>query len=115
MLESASNPSPRSSPHSSLAGRGRRKISHAAPSLLTRPWMRRVKRGLSLVIAGVGLPMLCGCSSVPAFQQRLVSKPNMLFNDSGAFVYQSKMWLQTEPGSMFSGGARAVGCSACAQ
>ena len=74
-----------------------------------------IRGSFLLMFALAILPWLCGCSSVAPYQQRLVSKPNMLFNDSGAFVYQTKMWLQSEPGSMFSGGARAVGCSACGQ
>ena len=69
----------------------------------------RLTVGLGLVI----LPLLAGCSAVPPYEQRLVSKPNMLFGETGSFVYQAKLWAQTEPGSMFSGGARAVGCSAC--
>ncbi|MBI2948605.1 MAG: hypothetical protein HYY23_13260 [Verrucomicrobia bacterium] len=80
---------------------------------MVKLWKPRLLLGL--FVSGMVVPLFSGCSSVPPHQQRLVSKPNMLFNDSGAFVYQSKMWLQTEPGLMFSGGARAVGCSACAQ
>jgi hypothetical protein len=80
---------------------------------MSKHWTSRF--GLWLFACGVGLALFSGCSSVPPQHQRLVSKPNMLFSDSGPFVYQSRMWLQTEPGSMFSGGARAVGCSACAQ
>jgi hypothetical protein len=63
----------------------------------------------------INLTLFSGCSAVAPYQQRLVSKPNMSFTGAGAFVYQSKMLAQIEPGSMFSGGSRAVGCAACGQ
>lgn len=75
----------------------------------TPPGFATWRLGLCLTV----FPLLSGCSSVAPYEQRLVSKPNMLFSETGSFVYQTKLWAQTEPGSMFSGDARAVGCSAC--
>jgi hypothetical protein len=57
--------------------------------------------------------LLGSCAAVPVQQQRLVSKPNMVFNDSGAFVYGPKLHAQLEPGSAANGGAVASGCTAC--
>ena len=74
--------------------------------------IRRVFCAASLLISVL---VFSGCSSVAPYQQRLVSKPNMSFTGAGAFTYQSKMLAQIEPGSMFSGGVRAVGCAACGQ
>lgn len=54
-----------------------------------------------------------GCKSVPAMDQRLVSKPNMVFSDSPVFAYQWQVLTQIEPGSALSGGAQAAGCTAC--
>ena len=51
-----------------------------------------------------------GCSSVGRVgisAQRLVSKPNMLFSQSGVFVYQNWLIAQIEPGSAPSGPPRA--------
>ncbi len=76
---------------------------------MTRRKPAHLTAGLALAV----LPLLGGCSAVSPYEQRLVSKPNMLFSETGSFVYHAKLWAQTEPGSMFSGGARSVGCSAC--
>jgi hypothetical protein len=66
---------------------------------------------LTLVLfASVSLP---GCARVGAHQQRLVSKPNMTFSDSVVFGYDQKLVPQVEPGSAFSAGAQASGCTSC--
>jgi hypothetical protein len=57
--------------------------------------------------------MLAGCAAVPVWRQGLVSKPNMVFNDRGAFVYGPRLNAQIEPGSANNGGATAAGCTAC--
>jgi hypothetical protein len=57
--------------------------------------------------------MAAGCSEVPVWRQGLVSKPNMVFNDRGAFVYGMHLNAQVEPGSADNGGATAAGCTAC--
>lgn len=59
------------------------------------------------VAAGVG------CARVPVAAQRLVSKPNMVFGDSYVFADARRLIGQVEPGSAFSGGAQAAGCTAC--
>ena len=64
---------------------------------------------LFLIVLGGG----AGCKSVPAMEQRLVSKPNMVFSDSPVFAYQWQVLTQIEPGSALSGGAQAAGCTAC--
>lgn len=63
-----------------------------------------------LVLLGI---VNSGCKAVPVMQQRLVSKPNMVFSDSPVFSYQSQVMTQIEPGSALSGGAQAAGCTAC--
>lgn len=57
--------------------------------------------------------MFCGCAEMPVNKQRLVSKPNMVFNDRGAFLYGPRINAQIEPGSADNGGAVAAGCTAC--
>ena len=60
------------------------------------------------------LLLLAGCSSPAVRQQRLVSKPNMLFSDLAAFTYNSARLLpQLEPGAATSGGAQNAGCTSC--
>jgi hypothetical protein len=72
-----------------------------------------MKKITVLLVSALALLFGSGCSMVEPHQQRLVSKPNMGFSDTGPFVYQAKLTLQTEPGSVFSGGARAAGCTSC--
>jgi hypothetical protein len=61
----------------------------------------------------LGAVCFAGCSTVPVPEQRLTAKSNMQFADTAVFRYQSKLWPQTEPGSAFSGGAAAGGCTSC--
>jgi len=63
--------------------------------------------GLALII------LLSGCRAVPVSSQRLVSKPNMIFSDSVTAPGKSRLIVQIEPGSAFSGGAQAAGCASC--
>jgi hypothetical protein len=65
------------------------------------------------IVLLVSVLTLSGCKAVPIMQQRLVSKPNMVFSDSPVFSYQSQVVSQIEPGSALSGGAQAAGCTAC--
>ena len=65
--------------------------------------------GILLLVGMLGV----GCKAVPVMQQRLVSKPNMVFSDSPVFSYQSQVLTQIEPESALSGGAQAAGCTAC--
>lgn len=69
-----------------------------------------------LGVAGMvaaGAVLLAGCANVPVWQQGPVSKPNMVFNDRGAFVYGPRLNAQIESGSADNGGATAAGCTAC--
>ena len=60
----------------------------------------------ALLVGSVG----CGSvGQVSISDQRLVSKPNMLFSQSGVFVYQNRLIAQIEPGSASSGGGQAAG------
>jgi hypothetical protein len=54
-----------------------------------------------------------GCTHVKVTEQRLVSKPNMLFSDSPVFNYQSRFISQIEPGSASDGGSQGTGCTTC--
>jgi len=54
-----------------------------------------------------------GCVSVAPNEQRLVSKPNMVFSESAVFGYENKLLSQMEPGSAFSGGCQSSGCTSC--
>jgi hypothetical protein len=56
---------------------------------------------------------LTGCAQVAAHQQRLVSKPNVVFSESMVFGYQCKLWPQVEVGTAIGGGAQAAGCTSC--
>ncbi len=51
-----------------------------------------------------------GCGSVG---QVSISDQNMLFSQSGVFVYQNRLIAQIEPGSATSGGGQAAGCTSC--
>lgn len=56
--------------------------------------------------------LLSGCA-VPAYRQRLVSKPGMQFSDSPVDQYQPRTFVQIESGSAASGGASSSGCTSC--
>ena len=78
------------------------------------PWDLLRRFALFAGFSPVAVLLLAGCSSPAVRQQRLVSKPNMLFSDSAAFTYNSARLLpQLEPGSAASGGAQNAGCTAC--
>ena len=86
-------------------------LNRAARHSFRAPARAAFIRGLGLV---VGAAFLAGCSSPAVRQQRLVSKPNMLFSDSSAFTYNSARLLpQLEPGAATSGGAQNAGCTSC--
>jgi hypothetical protein len=78
-------------------------------------WIRssRLTWTTTWILAGAAMATLGGCASVPAWQQERVSKPNMVFNDRGAFVYGMRLNIQVEPGSADNAGAVAAGCTAC--
>jgi len=74
----------------------------------------RIRRSVGLLASALAAAMILpGCASVGVHQQRLVSKPNMLFTDSAVFIYSPKLLVQMEPGSAATGGAQAAGCTSC--
>ncbi len=56
--------------------------------------------------------LLGGCAGVSAAQQRLVSRPGMVFSDAPHLANHSALAAQIEPGRT-AGGAQAAGCTAC--
>jgi hypothetical protein len=58
--------------------------------------------------------LLAGCAAPAVRDQRLASKPNMIFSESATFTYNAARLLpQLEPGSATSGGAQNAGCTSC--
>ena len=73
-----------------------------------------MQTSLLAALGGWSLLLLCpGCTAVGPQQQRLVSKPNMVFSESPVFTYTDKLLPQTEPGSATTGGLQASGCTSC--
>jgi hypothetical protein len=64
-----------------------------------------------LVALPLGL-LASGCAGVSAAQQRLVSRPGMIFSDAPHLAARSALAPQIEPGRA-AGGAQAAGCTAC--
>lgn len=56
---------------------------------------------------------LAGCTSVPVYEQGLVSRNGMTFSDNPVQNEQINLLSQIEPGSAISGGGQAAGCTAC--
>ena len=56
--------------------------------------------------------LLGGCAGVSAAQQRLVSRPGMVFSDAPHLTAPSALAAQIEPGRA-AGGGQAAGCTAC--
>jgi hypothetical protein len=71
------------------------------------------RRAATAAVAAALAAMSAGCTAVPVWKQRQVSKPDMVFNDHGAFAYGMRLNAQVEPGSADNGGAAAAGCTAC--
>lgn len=68
-------------------------------------------RNLAVILVAAGL---VGCSAPAVRQQRLVSRPNMTFSDSPAFIYNSPRLLpQLATGFAGSGAAQNSGCTSC--
>ena len=85
--------------------------SEASPDPLGRVVVEKTTDfRLVALVAALGLG---GCAQVPVWKQERVSKPNMVFNDRGAFMYGPRLNAQIEPGSADNGGAVAAGCTAC--
>lgn len=87
------------------------------PAAMKIPWSRLRPRPSPRLTIALGMAVAamasCGCARVPVAAQRLVSKPNMVFGDSFVFTDARRLVAQVEPGSAFSGGAQAAGCTAC--
>lgn len=67
---------------------------------------------LLLAAAAALLALFAGCAGVPVAQQRLVSRPGMVFSDSPVLASRGALAGQLEPGRA-AGGAQAAGCTAC--
>jgi len=67
----------------------------------------RLMLGLSPALATVA------CTAVPPAQQQVVSKPNMIFDDTNAFAFSSRLLPQSEPGTATTGSSPGGGCTAC--
>jgi hypothetical protein len=87
--------------------------SGSRPSTGVRVRRRTVGRRTATGLAAAVAALLAGCAAVPVWRQERVSKPNMVFNDRGAFVYGPRLNAQIESGSADNGGATAAGCTAC--
>ena len=73
----------------------------------------RIRNVCAFILLAWVLITASGCTHVEVAEQRLVSKPNMLFSDSPVFNYQSRFISQIEPGSASEGGNQGTGCTAC--
>jgi len=77
-------------------------------------FLGRDRAPLVLAVTGAAVLALAGCSSPAVRQQRLVSRPNMLFSDSPAFTYNSPRLLpQLAPGFAGAGASQNSGCTSC--
>jgi len=74
--------------------------------------MTRIRLPISVCISLATAVVLGGCAGVPAAQQRLVSRPGMLFSDAPHLGARGALAAQIEPGRA-AGGAQAAGCTAC--
>ena len=54
-----------------------------------------------------------GCSAVPVHEQRLVSRPGMLFSRSALWSYDARTLSEIQPGRQASGGSQASTCTLC--
>ena len=68
---------------------------------------------MAVLLAAAFVALSSGCTNVAIHDQRLVAKANMVFAESGVFVYQHKLSPQTESGAATSGGGQAAGCTSC--
>lgn len=73
----------------------------------------RLVRAFLTIAVLAGVSILTGCVQVPVAEQRLVSKPNAVFDDFGTFVYDTGPYAQSEPGSAAALASSGAGCTAC--
>jgi hypothetical protein len=78
---------------------------------------RALSTPYSQILAGSLIAILLagcsGCSTVNVAEQRLVSKPNMVFSDTSVFNNSMDFHSLLEPGTAGSGGGQASGCTSC--
>ncbi len=86
-------------------------------SLLQTSYLKRemnIKIRIHLILSiGLTLLGLSGCSTIPVYEQGLVSQNGMTFSDNPVENEQINLLSQIEPGSAVSGGGQAAGCTAC--
>jgi len=70
---------------------------------------RLVAKGLPFLL----LFLFAGCTTIPVYEQGLVSRNGMTFTDDPVQNEQINLLSQIEPGSAISGGGQAAGCTAC--
>lgn len=75
--------------------------------------MNRRRPRFPVLLALVAAAFCGGCANVPAWEQRLVAKPGMIFSGSTVLATAPALLGQIEPGRAAAGGAAAVGCSSC--
>ena len=71
-----------------------------------------VPRAAWLALLAV-LALAAGCQGVKPTEQRLVSRPAMLFTDQPAYAGGFSLLSQIEPGAEVSGGGGNSGCTSC--
>jgi hypothetical protein len=81
------------------------------PLLLVAGWVTPLTPAIKTILL-VAVLICSGCAAVGPNQQRLVSKPNMVFSESAVFGYENKLLPQLEPGSAVSG-SQTSGCTSC--
>lgn len=70
-------------------------------------------RSIRLIFFAAGGLLLSGCTTIPAYQQSYLSKPNMQFEDTIVYNTEPRFQGSYEPGSPTASGAGATGCAAC--
>ncbi|EDY82962.1 hypothetical protein VDG1235_2585 [Verrucomicrobiia bacterium DG1235] len=80
--------------------------------LNTLPAMKRKPKLAIIPFVALASVLLSSCANVSISQQGLVSKPNVALDDQSAFLEDSVLVGQTEPGSG-TGGNAAGGCVSC--
>ncbi len=65
------------------------------------------------VVTALALLSALGCTTVPAWKQQRLAKPNMVFDETNAFAFSSRLLPQCEPGTAVNGSSPGGGCTAC--
>jgi hypothetical protein len=90
-------------------------FDHPSMRFMTAPATRPtpLRPRIIALFAGIAGLSTSGCTGVAVHEQRLVSKPNMTFEDSAVFGNRPFLTVQIEPGAAFSGGSQPGGCTSC--